>query len=107
MSGPCRSELSCVVSTRTEGSCMALTLGIDVAVRAAHQASLAVEGKLAWTGRKFCTRPADLDRLWAALDLVDPSELTVVLEPTRNAWIVLATWFRSRGAKVVMVPTTQ
>jgi transposase len=86
---------------------MAVTLGIDVAVKAAHQASLAVDGKLVWTGRKFLTRPADLDRLWAALDLDDPSEMTVVLEPTRNAWIVLAAWFRSRGAKVVMVPTTQ
>lgn len=86
---------------------MAVTLGIDVAVRAAHQASLAVDGKLVWTGRKFFTRPADLDALWAALDLEDPGELTVVLEPTRNAWIVLATWFRTRGAKVVMVPTTQ
>jgi transposase len=31
----------------------------------------------------------------------------VVLEPTRKAWIVLAHWFRARGAQVVMVPTTQ
>ena len=37
----------------------------------------------------------------------DPAELTVVLEPTRNAWIVIAEWFRRRGARVVMVPTTQ
>lgn len=86
---------------------MAMTLGIDIAVRAAHQGSLAVDGTLVWTGRKFFTRPADLQALWAALDLEDPGELTVVLEPTRNAWIVVATWFRSRGAKVVMVPTTQ
>ena len=35
------------------------------------------------------------------------AELTVVLEPTRNAWIVVAEWFRRRGARVVMVPTTQ
>lgn len=86
---------------------MAMTLGIDVAVKAAHQASLAIDGKLAWTGRKFFSRPADLDKLWAALALTDPSVLTVVLEPTRNSWIVLAAWFRARGAKVVMVPTTQ
>jgi transposase len=58
-------------------------------------------------GRKFCSRPADLEQLWAGLDLADPGELTVVVEPTRNAWIVLAEWFRRRGAKVVMVPTTQ
>lgn len=84
-----------------------LTLGIDVACRAAHQATLAEGGVPVWKGRKFFTRPADLEKLWADLDLADPAELTVVLEPTRNAWIVLARWFRSRGARVVMVPTTQ
>ncbi|MFD9665723.1 transposase [Rhodococcus sp. NPDC059968] len=41
------------------------------------------------------------------VDLPDPAELTVVVEPTRNAWIVLAEWFRRHGARVVMVPTTQ
>jgi transposase len=86
---------------------MAWTLGIDVAVRAAHQATLTRDGSTVWRGRKFSTRPTDLDRLWSDLDLVDPGELTVVVEPTRNAWIVLAEWFRRRGAKVVMVPTTQ
>ena len=86
---------------------MALTLGIDVAVRAAHQATLARDGATVWRGRKFWTRPAELERLWADLDLPDPAELTVVVEPTRNAWIVLAEWFRRHGARVVMVPTTQ
>ena len=86
---------------------MALTLGIDVAVRAAHQATLARDGTTVWRGRKFVTTPVDLDRLWADLDVADAKELTVVVEPTRNAWIVLAEWFRRRGARVVMVPTTQ
>ena len=86
---------------------MTLTLGIDVAVRAAHQATLARDGVTVWRGRKFWTRPADLERLWADLDLAVPGELTVVIEPTRNAWIVVAEWFRRRGARVVMVPTTQ
>lgn len=86
---------------------MAWTLGIDVAVRAAHQATLAPDGTTVWRGRKFSTRPMDLERLWADLALTDPDELTVVVEPTRNAWIVLAEWFRRRGARVVMVPTTQ
>jgi hypothetical protein len=41
-----------------------MTLGIDVACRAAHQASLADErGKFAWTGRRFRTAVADLERL--------------------------------------------
>lgn len=86
---------------------MMMTLGIDVACRAEHQATLAIDGRPAWRGRKFLTRTADLHRLWADLDLDDPTELTVVLEPTRNAWLVLAQWFRRRGARVVMVPTTQ
>lgn len=84
-----------------------MTLGIDVACRAAHQATLAGDGVVVWKGRKFFTRPEELDQLWRDLDLEDASELTVVLEPTRNAWIVLAHWFRARGARVVMVPTTQ
>jgi transposase len=84
-----------------------LTLGIDVACRAAHQATLTEGGVPVWKGRKFFTRPADLERLWTDLDLADPAELTVVVEPTRNAWIVLARWFKNRGARVVMVPTTQ
>jgi transposase len=86
---------------------VSMTLGIDVACRAEHQATFAVNGRPVWRGRKFFTRPAELERLWADLDLDDPAELTVVLEPTRNAWIVLAQWFRRRGARVAMVPTTQ
>lgn len=86
---------------------MALTLGIDVAVRAAHQATLTRNGKTLWRGRKFLTRPEELERVWADVGAQDPAELTVVLEPTRNAWIVIAEWFRRRGARVVMVPTTQ
>lgn len=86
---------------------MAMTLGIDVACRADHQATLVIDGRPVWRGRKFLTRTLDLDRLWADLDLAEPAMLTVVLEPTRNAWLVLAQWFRQRGARVVMVPTTQ
>ncbi len=44
--------------------------------------------------------------LWADLDC-DPAELTVVMEPTRNAWAPVAAWFKRRGAKVVLVPSTQ
>ena len=58
-------------------------------------------------GPQFLTRPDELERVWADVGAEDPAELTVVLEPTRNAWIVIAEWFRRRGAKVVMVPTTQ
>jgi transposase len=83
-----------------------LTLGIDVACRAAHQASLADErGQFLWSGRKFRTTAADLARLWESV----PPAVTVrvVMEPTRNAWVPLAAWFRRRGATVIMVPPEQ
>lgn len=84
------------------------TLGIDLACRAAHQASLArPDGTFVWTGRRFFTRPVDLQKLWAACNLGDDDTLGVVMEPTRNAWAPLASWFRHHGAKVSMVPTTQ
>jgi transposase len=86
---------------------MTMTLGIDVACRADHQATLAVDGRPVWRGRRFRSASTELDRLWIDLAVPDPGELTVVLEPTRNAWLVLAQWFRGRGARVVMVPTTQ
>jgi transposase len=83
-----------------------MTLGIDVACRAAHQASLADErGKFAWSGRRFRTAVADLERLWALVPA--GVALTVVMEPTRNAWVPLAAWFRRRGAAVILVPPEQ
>jgi transposase len=83
-----------------------LTLGIDVACRAAHQASLADQaGRFAWSGRRFRTTTADLDRLWAAIP--PAAAVTVVLEPTRNAWVPLAAWFRRHGARVILVPPEQ
>ena len=85
---------------------MPLRLGIDIACRAAHQVSLADEqGRFIWTGRRFRTTPQDLVRLWTMLpEGTDPAEVLVVMEPTRNAWVPLAAWFRRRGADVVLVP---
>lgn len=81
-------------------------LGIDIACRAAHQVSLADEqGQLLWSGRRLRTTPAELDRLWAMLpDGADPADVLVVMEPTRNAWVPLAAWFRRKGAQVILVP---
>jgi hypothetical protein len=33
--------------------------------------------------------------------------VTVVMEPTRNAWVPLAAWFRRHGARVILVPSEQ
>jgi transposase len=84
----------------------ALRLGVDIACRAAHQATLAdEEGRFIWSGRRFRTTPADLEQLWSMLPLEqNPAEVIVVMEPTRNAWVPLAAWFRRRGARVVLVP---
>lgn len=85
---------------------MRLRLGIDIACRAAHQASLADErGEFTWSGRRFRTTTEDLERLWEMLPAgTDASMVTVIMEPTRNAWVPLAAWFRRCGAAVVMVP---
>jgi transposase len=83
-----------------------MTLGIDVACRAAHQASLAdPAGRFAWSGRRFRTTVVDLERLWQSIPA--GTALTVVMEPTRNAWVPLAAWFRRQGATVIMVPPEQ
>lgn len=85
---------------------MELRLGIDVACRAAHQASLADEqGKFLWSGWKFTTTTAELEKLWAKVP--DGTEVTAVMEPTRNAWAPLAAWLQAKGAKVVLVPPEQ
>ena len=83
-----------------------IRLGIDVACRADHQASCAdAAGEFLWSGWRFRTTPVDLERLWTKIP--EGADVTVVLEPTRNAWVPLAAWLRSRGAKVVMVPPEQ
>lgn len=83
---------------------MHLRLGIDIACRAAHQASLADEqGNFVWTGRRFRTSARELERLWAMLPSGE-RDVTVIMEPTRNAWVPLAAWFRRNGARVVLVP---
>lgn len=81
-------------------------LGIDVACRADHQASLADErGEFIWSAWRFRTTPADLERMWAKMPA--DAEVVVVMEPTRNAWVPLAAWLRARGARVVLVPPEQ
>jgi hypothetical protein len=57
-----------------------------------------------WSGHRFRSNKADLDRLCSRLpDGAKATEVTIVMEPTRNAWLPLAAWFRRRGASVVLV----
>jgi transposase len=83
-----------------------ITVGIDVACREAHQASCVDEsGRLVFSGRRFHTTVEELEALWAGLPAAE--QVTVVLEPTRNAWVPLAAWLMAHGAEVVMVPPEQ
>src|SRR6201996_837344 len=109
MSGAASSSSPCAglqTATAKEELPVQMTLGIDVACRAAHQASLADEaGRFTWSGRRFRTTPADLQQLWGQIP--PGAAVTVVMEPTRNAWVPLAAWFRRHGATVIMVPPEQ
>ena len=49
----------------------------------------------------------ELERLWRAAVGTDAAEVMVIMEPTRNAWVPLAAWFRRRGATGVLVPPEQ
>jgi len=79
------------------------TLGIDLGVRAAHVATLCDErGEVVWSKRRFRNRH---DELVAVVDQIgDCDQLTVVMEPTRNAWVPVAAHFMAMGAGVVLVP---
>jgi hypothetical protein len=86
---------------------LALRIGIDIACRASHRAACADStGQLLWRNVRFQTRLADLEALWERIPAGE-DEITVVMEPTRNAWVPLAAWFRRHGAQVVMVPPEQ
>jgi transposase len=81
-------------------------LGIDVACRADHQASLAcVDGQFIWSGWRFRTTPTDLVALWDKIPV--GAEVEVIVEPTRNAWVPLAAWLSAQGAEVVLVAPEQ
>lgn len=85
---------------------MKIRIGIDIACRAAHQAACADEaGNILWAGHRFRTTAADLQTIWARIPV--GAEVMVVMEPTRNAWVPLAAWFRRQGAAVVVVPSEQ
>ncbi|MFA9564728.1 MAG: IS110 family transposase [Acidimicrobiales bacterium] len=86
---------------------MKIRIGIDIACRSAHHAACADEaGNIMWTRHRFHTVSDELEQLWHRVP-AGASEIMVVMEPTRNAWVPLAHWFRQRGAKVVMVPSEQ
>lgn len=86
---------------------MAIRVGIDIACRAHHRAACATaDGTLLWSNVRFQTRAEELENLWRRIP-DDETDVTIVMEPTRNAWVPLTAWFRRHGAKVVLVPPEQ
>lgn len=86
---------------------MRVRIGIDIACRSAHHAACADDsGRVLWSGQRFRTTAAELEALWTKAS-EGATEVMVVMEPTRNAWVPLAAWFRRRGALVVIVPAEQ
>jgi transposase len=82
------------------------TLGIDIACRAPHVATLSDgTGQALWSNFRFRTSTADLSRLWAKIPA--GAAVTVVLEPTRNAWVPVAAWLAAQQARIVLVPPEQ
>ncbi len=79
------------------------TLGVDLGIRAGHVATLCDErGEQVWSKRRFGNRHDELVALVDQIGVCD--ELTVVMEPTRNAWVAVAAHFMAVGATVVLVP---
>ena len=86
---------------------MKIRVGIDIACRSPHVAAIADEaGNILSRRHRFRTVVSELDAFWAQVP-ADATEVLVVMEPTRNAWVPLAAWFRRRGAMVVIVPSEQ
>lgn len=86
---------------------MAIRIGIDVACRVSPRVACAeATGHLLWRNVRFQTRAEDLDDLWQRIPQGE-TDITVEMQPTRNAWVPLAAWFRRHAARVVMVPPEQ
>jgi len=79
------------------------TLGVDLGIRATHVATLCdSRGEVVWSKRRFRNRHDELETLVGQVGECD--DLTVVMEPTRNAWVPVAAHFMAVGATVVLVP---
>ena len=79
------------------------TLGIDLGVQASHVATLCDErGEVIGAKRRVGNRHQELVAVVAQVG--DCDQLTVVMEPTRNAWVPVAAHFMAVGAYVVLVP---
>ena len=85
------------------------TIGIDLAIQAAHKAVVADEqGRYVTPVLKFHTRPSELDNLVSrARDGATTDAVQVVMEPTGMAWFPVAVYFARHGVTPYLVSTQQ
>ena len=85
------------------------TIGIDLAVQAAHKAVVADEqGHYVTPVLKFHSRPNDLDNvLDRARDGATTDALQAVMEPTGMAWFPVAVYFVRHGVTTYVVSSQQ
>ena len=85
------------------------TIGIDLALTAAHKAVVAdAQGRFLTPVFSFHTTPADLERLLArARDGAPDTPLQVVMEPTGMAWFPIAVFFARHAVPIFLVNSQQ
>jgi len=85
------------------------SFGIDIGLEAKHVASvLGVNGMpLQAKTVKFSSDPDELEALVSryAPDIETRKDITVSMEPTGNAWVLLSAFFRVKGFRVFLVKT--
>ena len=81
------------------------TIGIDLALTAAHKAVITDDqGRCLTPVFSFHTTPADLEHLLARAREGDPdTPLQVVMEPTGMAWFPIAVFFARHGVAIYLV----
>lgn len=88
---------------------MRRVIGIDLAITAESRACVTDTTGEVLAERGFHIRRHELEALLevASAGMTEDDELLVVMEPTSSMWIAPTAFFRSRGARVHLVPTEQ
>ena len=89
LGGSCRRD-NYHTPTKYQEVFMAIRIGIAIACPAVHRAACTnATGSLLWKNVRFRTSPEDQEALWQRSRLGE-ANITVVREPTCNAWVPLA-----------------
>lgn len=88
---------------------MRRVLGIDLAITAESRACVADAAGEVIAERRFHIRRHELEALFETANqgMDRDDELVVVMEPTSSMWIAPTAFFRSKGARVHLVPPEQ